>query len=135
MVSNPVDISQPPFVDALRLLPLKEQVDNHNENCLKRLSNSTPVYDFDAEHSIVESTRQIPGIVSHQTVPEALIPSSDRDCAGLPRKVKLTVGAQVMLRRNIICEEGLVNGARGIIVGFSWPNGNTSQPKKGALPQ
>ena len=40
-----------------------------------------------------------------------------------------------MLRRNIICEEGLVNGARGIIVGFSWPNGTNDQAKKGDLPQ
>ena len=63
------------------------------------------------------------------------MPSSDRDRAGLQRRVKLAVGAQVMLRCNIICEEGLVNGARGIIVGFSWPEGNTSQPHKGALPQ
>ena len=77
----------------------------------------------------------MPGVVSHQTVPESLIPSSDRDCAGLQCRVKLAVGAQVMLCCNIICEEGLVNGARGIIVGFSWPDGNTSQPHKGALPQ
>ena len=40
-----------------------------------------------------------------------------------------------MLRRNIICEEGLVNGASGIIVGFSWPNGTNDQAKKGDLPQ
>ena len=77
----------------------------------------------------------MPGVVSHQQVPESLIPSSDRDSAGLSRKVKLAIGAQVMLRRNIICEEGLVNGARGIIVGFSWPNGTNDQAKKGDLPQ
>uniref|UniRef100_A0A1X7UC87 Uncharacterized protein n=1 Tax=Amphimedon queenslandica TaxID=400682 RepID=A0A1X7UC87_AMPQE len=40
-----------------------------------------------------------------------------------------------MLRRNIICEEGLVNGARGIIVAFSWSNGADDQAKKGDLPQ
>uniref|UniRef100_A0A1X7V982 ATP-dependent DNA helicase n=1 Tax=Amphimedon queenslandica TaxID=400682 RepID=A0A1X7V982_AMPQE len=38
-----------------------------------------------------------------------------------------------MLRCNIICEKGLVNGARGIIVGFSWPNGADDQAKKGDL--
>ena len=77
----------------------------------------------------------MPGVVSHKEVPESLIPSSDRDCAGLSRKVKLAIGAQVMLRRNIICEEGLVNGARGIIVGFSLPDGADDQTKKGDLPQ
>ena len=40
-----------------------------------------------------------------------------------------------MLRRNIICEEGLVNGIREIIVGFSWPDGADDQAKKGDLPQ
>ena len=74
----------------------------------------------------------MPGVVSHQQVPESLIPSSDR---GLSRKVKLAIGAQVMLRHNIICEEGLVNGASGRIVGFFWPNGTNHQAKKGDLPQ
>ena len=115
-------------------MPLKEQVEQYNESRLKDLSHSTKIYEF-AEHSIVESTRLMPGVVSHQQVPESLIPSSDRDCAGLSRKVKLAIGAQVILRRNIICEEGLVNGARGIIVGFSWPNGTNDQAKKGDLPQ
>ena len=134
-VTDPVEVTQPPFIDALRLMPLKEQVEEYNESRLIKLSNSSPVYEFEAEYSIIESTRQMPGVVSHQTVPESLIPSSDRDCAGLQHRVKLAVGAQVMLRRNIICEEGLVNGARQIIVGFSWPDGNKSQPHKGALPQ
>ena len=40
-----------------------------------------------------------------------------------------------MLCRNIICEEGPVNGVRGTIVGFSWLDSNISQPHKGALPQ
>ena len=65
-----------------------------------------------------------------------MISSSDRDCAGLSRKVKLAIEAQIMLRLcNIICEEGLVNGARVIIVGISWPNGGNDQAKKGDLPQ
>uniref|UniRef100_A0A1X7V8L8 ATP-dependent DNA helicase n=1 Tax=Amphimedon queenslandica TaxID=400682 RepID=A0A1X7V8L8_AMPQE len=134
-IRDPIDVSQPPFVDALRLLPLKEQVDEYKDNRFKDLSRSTKIYEFDAEHSIVEPTTLIPGVVSHEEVPESLIPFNDRDCAGLSRKVKLAIEAQVMLQRNIICEEGLVNGARGIIVGFSWPNGADDQAKKGDLPQ
>ena len=30
-ISNPIDVSQPPFVNALRLLPFKEQVEEYNE--------------------------------------------------------------------------------------------------------
>ena len=40
-----------------------------------------------------------------------------------------------MLRRNILCEDGLVNGARGIVVGFTWPDGQQTQPQIGQLPQ
>uniref|UniRef100_A0A1X7VXP0 ATP-dependent DNA helicase n=1 Tax=Amphimedon queenslandica TaxID=400682 RepID=A0A1X7VXP0_AMPQE len=40
-----------------------------------------------------------------------------------------------MVRCSIICEEGLVNGAKEIIVGFSWPNRANDQAKKGDLPQ
>ena len=42
---------------------------------------------------------------------------------------------QVMLRRNILCEDELVNGARGIVVGFTWPDGQPTQPEIGQLPQ
>ena len=83
---------------------------------------------------MVESSRQAIGVVSHSTVPEALIPKDDRDCAGLPRTVSMAVGAQVMLRRNIVCEEGLVNGARGVVVGFTWPDGGEGPSEPGALP-
>ena len=38
-ISNPIDVSQPPFVDALHLLPLKEQVEEYNERRLKDLLN------------------------------------------------------------------------------------------------
>ena len=46
--------------------------------------------------------------------------------------LKLAVGAQVMLRRNIMCEDGLVNGVRGVIVGFKWNTECQYQP--GSLP-
>ena len=39
-----------------------------------------------------------------------------------------------MLRRNIMCEDGLVNGARGEIVGFKWSGGVDHQDQPGMLP-
>ena len=83
------------------------------------------------DHSILELLKQAVGAVSHNSVPEA----PDNDCVGLVRTVKLAIGAQVMLRHNIMCEDGLVNGARGVVIKFTWPNGESEQPEAGALPQ
>ena len=50
----------------------------------------------------------------------SIIPKDDNNCAGLPHTLKLAAGAQVMLRRNIMCEDDLVNGAHGEIVVVRW---------------
>ena len=39
-----------------------------------------------------------------------------------------------MLRRNIMCEDGLVNGAHGEIVGFKWSDGADHQTQPENLP-
>ena len=104
---------------------MKEQVNLYNQHCLEKLSTTTTIYEFSADHSILESSKQA----------VALIPPDDNNCAGLARTVKLAVGAQVMLRRNIMCENGLENGAQGVVVKFTWPNGESDQPETGALPQ
>ena len=61
-----------------------------------------------------------------------LIPNDDNNCAGLPYSLKLVVGAQVMLRRNIMCEDGLVNGVHGEVMRFKSPGGTDNQEQSGA---
>ena len=39
-----------------------------------------------------------------------------------------------MLRRNIMCEDGLVNDTHGEIVGFKWSNGADHEDQAGMLP-
>jgi len=79
------------------------------------------VYEFTAQHCILEF-HHLPQGVTSQTVPEHFIPTDDNGCAGLPCSLKLAVhvGALVMLRCNIMCEDGLVNGVGGVIIGFKW---------------
>ena len=36
--------------------------------------------------------------------------------------------------RNIKCEDGLVNGAHGVVVSFNWPGGAQNQSEPDALP-
>ena len=97
------------------------------------LAQTTPVYEFKAEHVILDS-RHLPHGVTSWDVPEHLIPKDDNDCAGLPHTLKLALRAQVMLRRNIMCKDDLVNGARGVIVGFKWSDGADHQDQPGMLP-
>ena len=90
---------------------------------------------FEASHIILENRRCTYGAVSYEHVREELIPDNDKECGGLPRRLKLAIGSEVMLRRNIKCGDGLVNGARGVIVGFKWPRKTVTQPSLGALPE
>ena len=133
-ITNPVQLCDPKFNSALHLLPRKDQVEEYNTQRLLELAQTTPVYEFKAEHIILES-RYLPHGVTSRDVPEQLIPKDDNNCAGLPHSLKLAVGAQVMLRRNIMCEDGLVNGARGVIVGFKWSRGAEHQDQPGMLPE
>uniref|UniRef100_A0A1X7VIB7 ATP-dependent DNA helicase n=1 Tax=Amphimedon queenslandica TaxID=400682 RepID=A0A1X7VIB7_AMPQE len=49
-IRDPINVSQPPFVDALRPMLLKEQVEEYNDSRFKDSSHSTKIYEFDAEH-------------------------------------------------------------------------------------
>ena len=134
-IVNPVQLRDAKFSSALYLLPRKEQVEEHNMQRLLELAQTTPVYEFNAEHAILESC-YLPHGVTSWDVPERLIPKDDNNYAGLPHTLKLAVGAHVMLRRNniIMCEDGLVNGARWLIVGFKWLDGADHQAQPGLLP-
>ena len=132
-VINPVQLQDPVFTSALYLLPRKEQVEEYNTQLLLELAQTTPVYEFKAEHVILKS-RHLPHDVTSLDVPKNLIPKDDNNCAGLPHTLKLILGTQVMLRRNIMCEDGLMNGACEEIVGFKWSDGADHQDQPGMLP-
>ena len=90
-IINPVQLRDAKFSSALYLLPIKEQVKEYNTQRLLELAQTTPVYEFNAEHVILES-RYLPHGVTSRDVPERLIPKND-NCAGLPHTLKLAVGS------------------------------------------
>ena len=116
-----------------RLYPHTASVDEYNESQIASLVQTTKLYTFEAEHAILQSRGQFYANVQYNEVPERLIPQDDKECAALPCRLKLAVGARVMLRCNINCGDGLVNGARGKIVGFKW-SGNASDQSKPSKP-
>ncbi len=116
---NPVSLSNPWFSGALHLLPRKDQVEEYNTWCMQRLARTTNVYTFVAEHAIIASRFLPPGVTS-DNLPANVIPKEHKGCAGLSHTQTLAVGAEVMFHSSIMCEDGLVNGARGMIVGFTW---------------
>ena len=132
--SGSVDLLAPPFETALRLYPRSVDVEGYNETQITCLAKDNQLYRIDAEHAILQSRGQFYAHINYNEVPERLIPQDDKDCAALPRQLKLAIGARVLLRRNINCGDGLVNGARGIIVGFKWPGKTNNQRKPGEMP-
>ena len=79
-VENPVCLSDELFRGTVRLLPRMIQIEEYNDQCHQQHATTSIVYEFKAEHAILES-RFLPAGVSSGSVPENLIPKEDRDCA------------------------------------------------------
>ncbi|XP_018532639.1 ATP-dependent DNA helicase PIF1 [Lates calcarifer] len=83
---------------ATRLCTHKDDVELTNENKLQQLPGSVRVFEaLDSDPALVKT------IDAHSPV---------------NRVIQLKVGAQVMLTKNLDVARGLVNGARGVVVGF-----------------
>lgn len=100
----------------IRLYPTIEQVRLHNAHCLAQFEHTITVTAVDEE--ILPSGLQ-------RIASATLIPSDDRDCAGLPKKLEIALNCQVILTRNLDVDIGLVNGARGIVTKIDYLPGNT----------
>ncbi|XP_074764260.1 ATP-dependent DNA helicase PIF1 [Athene noctua] len=83
---------------ATRLCTHKDDVEITNERCLQQLSGE--VHTFEALDS-----------------DPMLVKLIDAQCP-VGGRVELKLGAQVMLAKNLDVSRGLVNGARGVVVGF-----------------
>ena len=97
------------FDNASRLLPTNEGVRDYNRSALERLGH--PI-------AIIKAVNTSAGNINHTDVGLARV-DSDIAC-NLTQNLNLSVGARVMVKKNLWTTKGLVNGALGYIRGIVW---------------
>lgn len=111
--------------DAPRLFAKNADVKSYNAKRLAdTVSGDNEAVTIMASHRFV-SAHGAPNLARRVNL--NMVPESADDCGGLEAKVTLAIGARVMLRRNIHTDDGLVNGAVGVVSGFRWPQGGQGQ--------
>ena len=94
-----------------KFFPLKYMVEEINMNELDKLEGD--FYSYKIEITVNNSVRD-----KNRLIEKFLKDSS------IPEEIQLCVGVQVMLTRNLNISSGLVNGSRGVVIGFveDFPN-------------
>uniref|UniRef100_A0A7S1KP68 ATP-dependent DNA helicase n=1 Tax=Percolomonas cosmopolitus TaxID=63605 RepID=A0A7S1KP68_9EUKA len=102
-------------IEATQLFPLKRNVERENLNRLAQLSSNAIVFEARDRGS------------------SNLMTFLDKNCQA-PAKLTLKKNAQVVLLKNLDFERNLVNGSRGVIVGFHDSTGNPMVRFEGQAP-
>ena len=97
------------------------QEEQYNQIQLQKLQSS--IFTVKAHHYFISSDQNALG-----EVPDEFNPSSDSDTGGFNRNIEIVIGARIMLTRNINTDEGLVNGAVGIITSIEFSTPDMSFP-------
>jgi ATP-dependent DNA helicase PIF1 len=100
------------------LFTRRAEVDMINERNLKSLKTDKRIFKAETAFLPVESTK---GLTSTSPHVKQLVEKMDKDGPYMAELI-LAIGAQVMLLVNLDFDQGLVNGARGIVVGYD-PSG------------
>lgn len=96
------------FSEHLHIFPTRKQVELFNKEQLTKLCNKT--YVIHAEHYFSSSERN-----AHALVPMEMIPVDNSLAGGLEKELMISINCRVMLTRNINTDQGLVNGAMGVV--------------------
>lgn len=119
-----------PFSDgeAVRIFPTTRLVDAYNTTITAKLEKVTKVYTINAVDISLDPKTY------GQKPRKEYIPEDPNKTGGIPNQLKLGVGSRAMLRRNINVNQGLVNGAMGVIRRIDWPALRRQQLEAGELP-
>lgn len=96
------------FSKHLHIFPTRKQVELYNREQLTKLCNKT--YVIHAEHYFSSSEQN-----AHALVPMEMIPVDNCLAGGLEKELMISINCRVMLTRNINTDQGLVNGAMGVV--------------------
>ena len=106
----------------------RAEVDMVNEKNIRALTGERHTFDAETVFLPIESTR---GLNVNSEIVKRAVMKLDRD-ASYDTKLVLAINAQVMLLVNKDPEAGLVNGSRGVVVGFAEGGQPIVQFKKGS---
>lgn len=110
------------------LFTRRGEVDSINATHLKKLTTEKKTYTATTTFNPITQTR---GFSKTSPEVEAAVQALDR-VAAYSVELTLAVGAQVMLLTNINPGAGLVNGSRGVVVGFERPPSKEAEDLSGA---
>lgn len=108
----------------------RANVDRINEEELNKLGN--PIMMFDAKTRVAKKPKVLDFDGINDKEIEKATEFLDSNSQYQPR-LKIAVGSQVMLTKNLDVVEGLVNGSRGVITGFTVDNIPVVKFKNGKL--
>ena len=86
------------------LLTHKKKVQEINEKYLSQLPNTNPMFEYQCKDSYIDQQYKY---------------MLEQCCTNVPSLLKLKIGAQVTLLKNLNVAEGLCNGSRGVVTGFT----------------
>ena len=96
------------------LFTRRAEVDNVNERNLKALKSERRVFKAETVFAPIEATK---GLTKDSPEVKRIVEKMDKDGPYMGELI-LAVGAQVMLLTNLDFDIGLVNGSRGVVIGF-----------------
>lgn len=104
----------------LHIYPTPREVREFNEDIQKKGNPNFHIHE--ATHTFSSFNVSSPG----QAVTDNLIPPDDRQGGGIQRRLSISLGARVMLLRNICTKEGLLYGAMGFVTDFEFIDSSLS---------